>query len=353
MTRTNLTGVDHWSDQTASYSIIKRTLRGGLSDGVDILEVNNGTLTFTVLPTRGMNLWRGNYQGVRLGWDAPVRGPVHPKFVDLQDRGGIGWLQGFDEWLCRCGLSFNGPPGDDNGTRITLHGRISNLPAHFLEVAVDETAGRIEVTGEVEEGGLFYPRMCLRTTYTTDFHSQAITVVDRVTNLSARPAEMQMLYHINQGPPLLEGGSKVHVPIQSITPLTDWAESGLSEFDTYLPPTTGFAEQVYSIVPKSDAAGRSLAVLHDAAGKAGLAVEWATAALPYFTVWKNTAASQDGYVTGLEPATGWPLFKAKEREAGRVVTLPPGGVWRGELQLIALTNAEQVTAAVGRVRAVG
>ena len=46
-------------------------------------------------------------------------GPVHPKFVDLSVRGGLGWLTGFDEWLCRCGLAWNGPPGDDDG-----------LPAH-------------------------------------------------------------------------------------------------------------------------------------------------------------------------------------------------------------------------------
>jgi hypothetical protein len=74
---------------------------------------------------------------MRLGWDAPLHGPVHPKFVSLPDRGGIGWLAGFDEWLCRCGLSSNGPPGLDGGTSLPLHGRIANLPAHHVEVAVN------------------------------------------------------------------------------------------------------------------------------------------------------------------------------------------------------------------------
>src|SRR6185369_7830818 len=115
----------------------KRTLRGGLRDGIDLIEVHNGALAFTVLPTRGMGLWRGDYHGLSLGWRSPVEGPVHPKYVNLADRGGLGWLAGFDELLCRCGLASNGPPGkDDNGTPLTLHGRIANLPAQAVEVRV-------------------------------------------------------------------------------------------------------------------------------------------------------------------------------------------------------------------------
>src|SRR5437870_5014081 len=95
------------------WSISKRVLRGGLRDGVDVIEVHNGALGFTIVPTRGMGIWKGNYRGLALGWDSPVRGPVHPKFVNLLDRGGLGWLNGFDEWIVRCGLDSNGAPGDD------------------------------------------------------------------------------------------------------------------------------------------------------------------------------------------------------------------------------------------------
>src|SRR5438094_620945 len=65
------------------WSLRKRTLRGGLRDGVDVIEVHNGALSYAVLPTRGMGLWRGAYRGHFLGWRAPVAGPVHPKFVPL------------------------------------------------------------------------------------------------------------------------------------------------------------------------------------------------------------------------------------------------------------------------------
>ena len=86
----------------------KRVLRGGLSDGVEVVEVDNGEMSFTILATRGMGIWKGRYHGLDIGWQAPVPGPVHPSLVDLQDRGGLGWLTGCDEAIVRCGLDVDG-----------------------------------------------------------------------------------------------------------------------------------------------------------------------------------------------------------------------------------------------------
>ena len=87
-----------------NWFVEKRVLRGGPGDGVDVIEVHNGALSFSILPTRGMGIWKGQYNGLDIGWNSPVRGPVHPNLVDLQDRGGLGWLAGFDEVIVRCGL---------------------------------------------------------------------------------------------------------------------------------------------------------------------------------------------------------------------------------------------------------
>ena len=38
--------------------------------------------------------------------------------------------------------------------------------------------------------------------------------------------------------------------------------------------------------------------------------------LPCFTLWKNTAAEADGYVTGLEPGTNFPNLRSFERFVG-------------------------------------
>src|SRR5437879_1163987 len=113
-----------------NWSVRKRTLRGGLRDGVDLVEVHNGALSYSLLPTRGMGLWRGAYHGHFLGWRSPVQGPVHPKFVSLVGCGGTGWLTGFDELMCRCGISSNGPPGEDLVTDEAGHVRRVPLTLH-------------------------------------------------------------------------------------------------------------------------------------------------------------------------------------------------------------------------------
>lgn len=319
------------------WSVRKRTLRGGLRDGIDLIEVHNGALSYAVLPTRGMGLWRGEYRGNFLGWRAPVAGPVHPKHVHLGDRNGLGWLTGFDEWVCRCGLHFNGPPGEDafsgadgvlRTSPLTLHGRIANLPAHHVEVRISlDPPHELSVVGQVDETGLFYPHLRLTGTFTTVPGSNRVVVHDMVENRSALAVEMQMLYHANIGPPFLEGGSRMVAPVREMAPLTKRAAEGIDTFDTYLGPTASYTEQVYAYELLGNGAGNTLALLYNASADRGLVVRWNLKELPCFTQWKNTAAVEDGYVTGLEPATNFPNHRGFERERGRVPVLPPGGKW--------------------------
>ncbi len=93
------------------WALRLQTLRGGLRDGVQVVELNNGPMSLQILPTRGMGIWKGNCHGLPLGWNAPVAGPVHPKFVNIGERGGLGWLAGFAEVPCTSGLVPNAPPG--------------------------------------------------------------------------------------------------------------------------------------------------------------------------------------------------------------------------------------------------
>jgi Domain of unknown function (DUF4432) len=328
------------------WSIRKRMLHGSLSDGVEVVDVKNGALAFTILPTRGMGLWKGRYKNLDLGWSSPVIGPVHPKFVELSARGGLGWLTGFDEWLCRCGLAWNGPPGDDEGFPLSLHGRIANLPAHRLEIQFDDARKLLRVIGDVDESGLFYPHLSLRTTYATIIGANGLEIEDVVVNRSSQPTEMQLLYHLNVGPPFLEAASRVHIPIEELWPNNARAAEGIETWDRYAGPVSGFAEQVYLIRPTADGHGRALALLHNAAATAGVALRWDVASLPYFNLWKNTASVEDGYVTGLEPATGFPRFRASERAAGRVPTLAPGGAFTAKWTIEVVDTAEQVAAIV-------
>ncbi len=335
---------------THDWSIRKRTLRGGLRDGVDLVEVHNGALAFTVLPTRGMGLWRGDYRGCALGWRSPVNGPVHPKFVNLMDRDRIGWLNGFDELLCRCGLASAGPPGDDNGTPLSLHGRIANTPAQAVEVRVGlDPPHELSVIGEVEEGALFCPHLRLTATYITVPGSNRVMIHDVVENRSARPTEMQLLYHCNLGPPFLGAGSRMLAPIREMAPQTPRAAEGMDTYETYAGPTPGFTEQVYLYELVADSQGHTLSVLVNAAADKAVAVRFNPVELPCFTVWKNCLPLEEGYVTGLEPATCCPNFKSFERQQGRVKMLPPGGRWECRWSLEVCDSTASVASLLAEV----
>lgn len=336
------------------WSIRKWALRGGLGDGVDVLEVDNGAMAFVVLPTRGMGIWRGRYRGMELGWRAPLRGPVHPKFVNLADRAGLGWLAGFDEMIVRCGLDSNGAPCtdqvvDNNGnlrsTPLPLHGRIANTPASRVEVEfIPGDPPTLAVTGEVEEATLFTPNLLLRTRIATAVGSNAFTIEDEVVNRRGVAAELQMLYHCNFGPPTLEDGATLLAPSRRVAPRDGRAAEDAAVYAAYLGPTPGYVEQVYYHELAAGADGRTLAALVNRARDKAVAVRFDTAQLPCFAQWKNTIPLSDGYVTGLEPATNFPNSKPFERENGRVVQLAPDSAWRTSLTVQAFDSVQAVSA---------
>jgi hypothetical protein len=207
----------------------------------------------------------------------------------------------------------------------------------------------LSVIGEVEEGGLFLGQLRLTTTYTTVPGSNRMVIHDVVENRSAQPAEMQMLYHLNLGRPFLDAGSRILTPIKEMAPLTPRAAEGIETYETYLGPTTGYAEQVYAYEVQSDSTGQSLAVLVAPGAEKAVAVRFNVQQLPCFTVWKNTAALEDGYVTGLEPATNYPNFRGFERKQGRVKVLPPAGKWESRWIIEVVDSASEVTALLAEV----
>ena len=202
------------------YSVTKKRLRGGLSDGVDLVHVDNGAIAVDVLPTRGMGIWKAYLGDTEIGWKSPVRGPVHPNRVPLMEPGGLGWLDGFDELLCRCGLESNGAPdfGEDGQLVYPLHGRIANRPAHKVDLSIDGDSGEIVVCGEVDEARLFFNKLRLSSQVRTTAGHTSLTITDTVTNISAQDGELELLYHINFGNPLLTPGARVVLPVAKIAP---------------------------------------------------------------------------------------------------------------------------------------
>lgn len=336
-----------------SYAIEKRTLRGGLSEGVDVIRVVTGDLAYQVLPTRGMGLWKAWLGGEEIGWTSPVRGPVHPGFVPLAEPSGLGWLDGFDELLVRCGLESNGAPDFDPRGRLLhpLHGRIANRPAHRVELAIDDASGEVTVRGIVEETRFHFVKLRLTSTIVTRAGDPRILIRDEVENLSATPASIQLLYHVNIGRPLLGPGARFVAPVRQVVPRDPRAAEGIARWDVYGAEQPGFAEQCYYLALYPGPDGRSVAMLRNAEGTRAVGLRMDLGQLPVFTVWKNTVAAGDGYVTGLEPATNFPNPRSHEAREGRTVELEPGGRARFDIDLEIHAGPAAVAAAEAAIAA--
>jgi galactose mutarotase-like enzyme len=264
--------------------------------------------------------------------------------VNLFEPSGIGWLAGFDELLCRCGLESNGAPQFDASGRLEypLHGRIANQPAHRLEVAVDAQQQEIAVSGWMDEARLFGNNLRLKSTYRTRFLEHQIRIEDEVSNPSSEPAEFELLYHINFGHPLLEPGATIDAPIERLAPRDAHSAGDLPHWQTCHPAQPGSREFAHFASLAAGADGRTRVMLAAPERRHAISLQFNVHELPCFTFWKSQLAPNDGYVVGLEPGVNFPNIRAFEKARGRVVTLEPGQSRRFSITLEVHPDPESV-----------
>ena len=188
--------------------------------------------------------------------------------------------------------------------------------------------------------------------------SSRITVADTVINRQATPAELELLYHCNFGPPFLAAGSRVAVPYDAMAPRDARATEGLGEDPdsasaharSCLAPTDGYVEQCYFFRPAAlPGDGASLAALIAPDNRSAAVVRFDRRQLPCLTLWKSTAATEQGYVIGIEPATDYPNTRVVERDAGRVVSLAPRARYEAQIMLEVALGEEQVAGVAAEI----
>jgi hypothetical protein len=173
-----------------------------------------------------------------------------------------------------------------------------------------------------------------------------------ITNRGSREQEFQMLYHINFGPPLLENGSTFLAPLAQVAASNEHAAKDITSFDRFNGPTQGFSEQVYFLHPRAGSDGSTLALIRNKAGTRGASFRFSTRELPYLSLWKNTAATEDGYVVGIEPGTNFPNTRRVERKFGRVPKLAGGESYSMALEFAIHLKPEEVTTISDQIAAI-
>ena len=174
------------------FSVSMCTLHGGRQEGVCIIDIDNGAMKISVVPTRGMNVMDAVDGKVRLGWDSPVNEVVNPAFIELTGRGAVGWLEGFNELVTRCGYEWVGYPGMDQGVMLPLHGLASNIPASKVVLSIDERPPyTITLKGELKEQAFKKVNFVIETELRTDAGAHSFSVHDTLINKGDYPKEYQ------------------------------------------------------------------------------------------------------------------------------------------------------------------
>lgn len=336
----------------ARFSLEQKVLHGGKQEGSKGLTLTSPDgLTIALSPSRGMDLLQVNGHGVRLGWDSPVNEVVNPAYINLESRNGLGWLEGFNEMMVRCGFEWTGHPVTKDGMIYTLHGKAGNTPASKVEVEVDDQAPHeIRIRGLLKENTFKKANLETWTELRYVPGRDSFTVHDVLTNHADYPHDYQIIYHSNFGTPILEKDARFIAPLKSVSPFNDYAKKGLEGWNTYGAPTKDFDEMVFNLVPKADSNGKTVAAVINSKGDKGAAIEFDTRQLPLLTLWKNTDTLKQGYVTGIEPGTNYAYPVTIEKEQGRVKQLQPGQSTEFVLTYSLLKDADAVQKVEARVK---
>lgn len=284
----------------------------GMARGMEIIEVATaGGLQIDLLPDTGLDIGQVRYKGVNMtflsknGYVSPMRMlPYEDEFLHTFP-GGL---------LYTCGLRSTGPAHRDGGEWHPLHGRFHSLSAD--EVSATEEGGVVTVTGVVRETALFGHCLEMRRCIRIPVDGAAVTVTDRLTNLTPKSEEYALLYHCNFGYPFVSEAAHVCLPEgRKTTPRTPFAATGLGRETTFDPPKAGEEERVFFHEEMEHRAAIENPAL-------GLRAELTYSEnLPILAHWRSMAAGD--YVCGLEPTNCYIMGRGPERAHGTLPVLSP------------------------------
>ncbi|HID12192.1 MAG TPA: DUF4432 family protein [Candidatus Latescibacteria bacterium] len=326
-------------------------LGDGTERGVRAAEFRTGTgLEFTVLLDRAMDVAEVRYKGYPLAWVSPT-GFAAPSFFEPE---GLGWLRTFGGgMLTTCGLTYLGEPCEDEGKSLGLHGRISHIPARgtWVDGEWEGRVYRMWAQGKVREAMVFGENLELSRRVWARLGESRFFVEDEVVNLGFEPSPFMILYHINVGYPVVDEGSRLIAPSRSVRPRDEEAAKGLSEWNKFQSPASGFKEQVFyhDMAEGQDGYVTVALVNQDVEGRPlGVYVRYHREQLDKFVEWKMMG--EGTYVVGLEPANCWVEGRAEAKKRGELLFLNPMERRRFHLEIGVVDSEERLAEIESRVR---
>ena len=298
------------------------TLSEGWGRGMRATDINTGSgLQYTVLPDRGLDISLASFKGTNLVY-LTCNGETHPSYYEPE---GIGWLRTFaGGLLTTCGLTHLGPPVNDDGEQLGLHGRYSTLPAKLYS----DLSGWIgddynyKVRGIFEEGFLFGKKLRMEREITSVRGQNLIRISDTITNFGNTASPYTILYHMNFGYPLLSEDAELEIDPALTVPRDADADPGLNEFRNFIKPQPAYTEQVFFHTMKGDQDGLTTVTLKNRRTGISVTIRFNIKQLPYLAQWKMMGNGE--YVLGIEPSNVLCKSRKTLREENALPVLQPG-----------------------------
>ncbi|MNK97912.1 hypothetical protein D3C87_1182610 [compost metagenome] len=145
--------------------------------------LNNGKLTLSILPERGMEVGEIFLSGEKMSWERSPDYWVHPNQVDFHKGNGTGWMDGFYSAAAAIGPELFGTPGEG----LTLHGTGSYSIAELETVRIGYNEEGLQVEGVVPcRGYSTEPIFKKEITIFTRWNSSLFMIEVMTMNLSAK-----------------------------------------------------------------------------------------------------------------------------------------------------------------------
>ena len=329
-------------DQVAGVRRIR--LQDGPEDNVSAVEVRTGGgLSYTVLPSRAMDISAAECDGIPIAWRSGV-GDMHPAYVYKTGGFNLGWFGGL---LTTCGLDNIGTPGEDELGTFAQHGNLTGVAARNVSYGARWEGERylMWVEGESRQREIWEANaydVVVRRRIESELGGRTIRITDTFENMGRTPAPHLVLYHINVGFPLVSSDSEIIARSRAAIPSRDGGGHDPSAARIADPKPDLHSEvHMHELVPDADGMGRG-AIVNERLG-IGLALRFPVAELPYLNQWKSLVAKR--YVVAIEPINSRGGNRARQRENGTLPFLAPDEIRTFHVDITVLRGAEEIAAA--------
>ena len=261
-------------------SLRRYRLEGGIGDGIEVLDCDNGTLRFLLNVSKACDVMQMYHEGQNVSFVSKNGFTKRMPPFASRFEGGM---------LYTCGL-------DNVGRREgkEMHGNFHSLPAEILRAECTEEGIVIEAV--IRDTALFGQNLVMRRTITTGIGDSHLRITDTLCNESYREEGYCLLYHVNVGYPLLDEGAVIECDAEGYHACTDFAKELAAtrlEISDAVPNQPECCYYHTLREPK-------VALVNKRLGKA-FRLSYSGDTLPCFLEWKSMGSGD--YALGLEPCT--------------------------------------------------